>query len=334
MKARAAFVAAICAITGPVTACDSSDASRASDGGEAGTTPVDATRPVTNDVSVRDATTTLDGASTAVCDDDASGLSGVPCILHVDGRAIDGAGAPIAADTLVSACGPAACSPGYTTPTGAFTIPVGFHLDPGAYSVELHVRPDRAGFYYALPPTAPGPVIDVGALRVLDMPAHGPMLDVERAGAPAQAVTSGDVTLDVGGGVYVRLDVESNLAGDHGKEFRALTVARDFFDDFVEPSLGVAALFALEPFESSFEYPGATATPTTVRLSFANTAGFDADRAIDVLALGTYIYPDWLAPGAFQKVASAHVTADGSRVELDAGEGLLHLTWVALRSSS
>jgi hypothetical protein len=45
------------------------------------------------------------------------------------------------------------------------------------------------------------------------------------------------------------------------------------------------------------------------------------------------VYPDWVTPAAFEKVASAHVSADGSRVELDPGEGLPHLTWIALRPS-
>lgn len=281
-----------------------------------------------------EASTRMDASIPAACTDDAAALpSGARCILHIDGRAIDESGAPIAPHTLASACGPEQCAPGYTASDGSFAIPVGVHLDPNQYSVELHVRPDQAAFYFALPKSAPEPVVDMGALRVLPMPPHGPLLDVNPSGAAAETVTSGDVTLDVPEGVYVRLDVESNLAGDHGKEFRALTIAQSFIDEFAVGVAGLRAVYALEPFESSFEYPGAHPMPALVRLSFVNTAAIAAGAAVDVFALGTYVYPDWVTPAALEKVASAHVSADGSRIELDPGEGLPHLTWIALRPS-
>ena len=302
--------------------------------GGAGTPRDSGTRDGAADPDAPDVTTTVDASLPRACTDADAGLPDrVHCILHIDGRAVDAMGAPIATHTLVSACGPAQCAPGYTSSSGAFSIPVGLHLDPDVYSAQLHVRPDRAAFYYALPKGAPGPVIDLGELRVLDLPAHGPLLSVVRTGAPAQAVTSGDVTLEVADGVYVRLDVESNLAGDHGREFRALAIPGNFVPDFADASLGVVAMYAFEPFESSFEVPGAPARPVTVRLSFDNAGRFAAGAAVDVLALGTYVYPDWVTPAAFEKVATAHVTGDGAKVVLDAGEGLLHLTWVALRAA-
>jgi hypothetical protein len=299
------------------------------DGGhEANPTPVDAAR------RGQDAATRLDGSIPGACTDDASALpQSARCILRIQGRAVDAAGAPIATHTLASACGPSQCSPGSTAGDGTFAIDVGFHIDPDVYSVQLHVRPDQTAFYFALPKGATGPVVDMGALRVLPMPAHGPLLDVDRNGAPAQTVTSGDVTLDVPEGVYVRLDVESNLAGDHGREFRALTIARNFMEEFADDIVGVQAMYALEPFESSFDYPAPRSMAALVRLSFANTAALAAGTPVDVLALGSYVYPDWVKPAAFEKVASAHVSADGSRIELDPGEGLPHLTWIALRPS-
>ena len=262
------------------------------------------------------------------CSDDANSF---PCILHVDGKAIDEKGNAIQNMTLVSACGPTQCNPGYTNDTGKFAIPVGLHINPDVYSAQVHVRPDKAAFYYALPKDAKGPGVDLGNLRVLDMPATGPKLNVNRMGAPAQTVTSNDVTLDVPDGIYVRVDVESNVAGDHGKEFRALTIPGSFMPEFADASLGIKAMYALEPFESSFETPGAMAKNVNVRLTFANTAKLPSGSAVDVLALGTYIYPDWLKPATFEKVASAHVSADGSKIEMDKDEGLPYLTWVAVR---
>jgi len=262
------------------------------------------------------------------CSDDANGF---PCILHIDGRGIDKDNNPIEDMTLVSACGPTQCNPGYTSATGGFAIPVGLHINPDVYSAQVHVRPDKAAFYYALPKDAKGPAVDLGNLRVLDMPATGPKLNVNRMGTPAQTVTSNDVTLDVPDGIYVRVDVESNLAGDHGKEFRALTIPSAFMGEFAAASLGIKAMYALEPFESSFETTGATMKNVNVRLTFANTTKLPSGSAVDVLALGTYIYPDWLKPATFEKVASAHVSADGSKIEMDKDEGLPYLTWVAVR---
>lgn len=354
MKHGAAFVAALPLLASAFAACAAddhgarreadaavADAARGAQHADAApkdasvTTPGHAEGGAHPDAAApgHDAAMSLDASYTGACDDDATASPFAHCIVSIHGRAVDGAGAPIATHTLASACGPATCSPGYTDDGGAFTIGVGFHIDPDVYSVQLHVRPDRTAFYFALPKGAAGPVIGVGALRVLPMPAHGPLLDVNRNGAPAQTVTSGDVTLDVPAGVYVRLDVESNLAGDHGREFRALTIARNFIEDFADDALGVQAMYALEPFESSFDHPPPQSMPAAVRLSFANTAAFTAGTSIDVLALGSYVYPEWVTPAAFEKVAGAHVSPDGSRIELDPGEGLPHLTWIALRPS-
>jgi hypothetical protein len=274
-----------------------------------------------------------DSGGAASCPD--AGAPGSVCITEVRGRAIDGSGAPIAKGQLVTACGAVQCNPGFTDDTGRFTIPVGLRLVPGDYSVQVHKRVDFTAFYFRLPPSATGPIIDVGDARSLAMPATGPELAVDRAGVPAQSVTSGDVTLDVPGGIYVRLDIESNLADtEHpgkGRAFRALKIPNANLKEFVDSSLGVSALYALEPFECTFEAAGVPDKPVDVRLSFANSENIAAGTAIDLLALGTYIYADWIPPAQFTKVAQGHVSADGTRIELDAGEGLPYLTWVALK---
>jgi hypothetical protein len=71
-----------------------------------------------------------------------------------------------------------------------------------------------------------------------------------------------------------------------------------------------------------------------VQLSFANATNLPASSAVDVLELGSYVYPDWITPAKFTKVASAHVSADGKTITMDSGEGVLHLTWAALKPAS
>jgi hypothetical protein len=269
-----------------------------------------------------------DGGAPGSCTDDAGGAPDLVCVTDVHGRVVDGSGAA-AASGLVSACGPSQCNPGTTGADGRFRIDVGFHLELAAYSVQVHARPDFTAFYFPLP-VVPGPRVDMGDLPLLPMPASGPALDVSRAGAPAQSVTSGDVTIQVAAGIFVRLDPESNLAGDHGKQFRALTIPPSQIGEYAPPSLHVAALYAFEPFEASFEFPGTPPTPTGVRFSFANAAGFPAGAAVDVLALGSYVYPDWIPPARFTRVAGAHVSSDGKSVEMDAGGSVKYLTWIGL----
>lgn len=279
--------------------------------------------------------TSTDAGEPTRCDDDAGGVADAVCVYGINGRVIDQSGAPVATRDLVSACGPANCNPGFTNSAGKFLIPVGFHLITSGYSVQVHVRPDFAAFYYALPASSPGPNIDMGDLRVLAMPTTGPLLQVDRAGTPAQSVTSSDVTLHVGDGVYVRLDVESDAApGDTGKQFRVLRIPDALMSEYTAGTTGIAAMYAIEPFESSFEVGGMPNDAVKVQLSFANATNLPASSAVDVLELGSYVYPDWITPAQFTKVASAHVSADGKTIAMDAGEGVLHLTWAALKPAS
>lgn len=133
-------------------------------------------------------------------------------------------------------------------------------------------------------------------------------------------------------GTFVRLDVESATFGDTGREFRALRVSGDQKDALVDPSLGLSVLYGLEPFEARFETVP-DRLPAEVRLSFENTIGLDAGASVEVFALGTYVYPDWVKPARFEPVARATVSADGVRIEMDDSTGLPYLTWVGLREA-
>jgi hypothetical protein len=271
------------------------------------------------------------GDAGVTCPDPALLSPGEICVEAVEGRVVDAQGNPVA-DVLTTVCGARQCNPGVAAADGRFRADVGFPLVLRDYSALPHGRPNRTSFYFQLPLDAVGPVIDVGDLPMLDLPPTGPMLVVktDNAGAPAQSVTSGDVTLDVAEGVRVLLDVEDVAAGEDGKLFRVLDVPEDKRTVFLDASAGAFALYALMPFEAGFDI-AETREPTTARLSFANRAGLPAGSLVEVLALGTYQYLDWVSPGEFEPVATARVTTDGASIELDPGEGLRYLTWVALR---
>lgn len=270
----------------------------------------------------------------APCTEDPSTIpEGGVCILGVDGRVIDEAGAGIEG-LLVSVCGPQACNPGETLRDGSFRVDVGFHLVPGDYSATAHVRfLNKTSFYFRLPVDATGPDVVIGDLLTLDLPADGPSLVVatDDAGAPAQSVTSNGVTLEVDEGVQVALDVEDVIEGAEGKKFRALSVPPALHADFVDASLGIASLYAFRPFDASFYQEGMSSTPRKARLVFPNEAGLAAGAAVELLALGSYLFADWVTPAVFEPVATGTVSADGTQIELDPGEGFEHLTWVGIR---
>lgn len=253
-------------------------------------------------------------------------------VRDVRGRLVDESGNPIGAGVLVTACGPQQCTPGRTDDRGRFTVSVNLEVDPRDYSILAHGRPEYAAFYHSLPEAFLGPDVDVGDLFLPTLPDSGPRIEVDRMGAPAQTVTSGDVSMLVPEGTFVRLDVESATFGDTGREFRALRVSGDQKDALVDPSLGLSVLYGLEPFEARFETVP-DRLPAEVRLSFENTIGLDAGASVEVFALGTYVYPDWVKPARFEPVARATVSADGVRIEMDDSTGLPYLTWVGLREA-
>lgn len=270
-----------------------------------------------------------DGGKQPCSMDPATFPQGSTCVLEARGRVIDGSGAP-RPKLRTSVCGPV-CYFGETGDDGRFVVTMGDYIPPSEYSALPHGRPHLTSFYYALPAAAQGSV-DLGDLLVLSLPTSGPALIVKQdgAGAPAQTVTSGDVTLEVAEGVAVRIDVEDVILDAEGRMFRSLSIPAQHRDTFADPALGIVLLYALTPFEATFQ-DAATAALSSARLSFANSANFAPNAAIEVLALGSYLYADWVKPGSFEPVATAKVSADGTRIDLDVGAGLPYLTWVGLR---
>lgn len=271
------------------------------------------------------------GSAGAPCAEEPATLPpGAVCLLEARGRVVDASGAPVP-EVSTSVCGPI-CFFGETGSDGRFVVPIGTQLLPAEYSTLVHGRPSLTSFFWPLPPDLSASTLDVGDLLVLPLPASGAELVVKQdgQGAPAQSVTSGDVTLEVADGVSVRIDVEDAVLGAEGKMFRALAIPSEHRSAFVDASLGLFALYALSPFEAAL-IDAATGEAAGARLSFANTTSLSPGTAVEVVALGSYQYPDWVAPAAFEPVATASVSANGAEIELDAGAGVQYLTWVGLR---
>jgi hypothetical protein len=165
------------------------------------------------------------------------------------------------------------------------------------------------------------------------MPASGPdlVVDTDRMGAPAQTVTSNDVTLEVDEGISINLGFDDAILGEEGKKFKALEVPTAHHARYVDPSLDVELLYAFYPFEARFRLASDTTQLAPVRLSFPNTAGWAPDAEVEFLALGSYLFPEWVAAATFEVVAEGRVSGDGLRITLNEGDGFPYLTWVGLR---
>ncbi len=258
---------------------------------------------------------------------------GAICLAAVTGRVVDEADAPMS-DLDVTVCGPV-CFLGTTNQDGTFSIRIESFVIASQYSVQPHGSPRASTFYYQLPEDPTDGSINVGTLRVVGLPNEGDLLttklDLAGGAAPAQSATSGDVTLLLGEGTELRLAVRDALGGEEGKVFRARELEPELAAEFA-PELVDARVFALGPFEADMS--GQDDRPAEVGLRVANRGGWRPGSEVEILALGTYLDPDWLSPSEFEYIGTGVVSANGETIELSptsAGPGLRHLTWVAMR---
>jgi len=239
------------------------------------------------------------------------------CVTAVSGALVDEAGAPVN-DLLVTVCGDG-CFYGHSGPDGRFTTEVKQSILVEGYAVLIHGRPGRINYYAKLPPLVDGKIEFPKPFVVPSLPAGGP--DIARDNS-AQVLTSGDVTLTLAAGTEVDLDVEDVVDLPVGGQLRALRLANPSSWPFVDAANLPDVLYAISPFECLFT--------AKAQLGFANVAGLPAGAAVDVLSQRGLIAE---APpaGALVKVASAHVSGDGQRIEMDPGEGITKLSVIALK---
>ena len=243
--------------------------------------------------------------------------AGGRCVTTVHGKVIDEAGRPLP-DLVISVCA-AACYYGKTGDNGAFAVGVYSHLVIDQYATLVHGRPDYANYYTPLPRAAGNTYRYVAPLQVPRLPDHGPPIATNGA---AQTITAGDVTLHLMAGTKVDVPIEDRMLGDIGSQLRVTRIANPTRLPFIDGAARPGVLYAFAPFEVRFS--------RKIRVSFANTSRVPAGSAVDVQSMSGLL-ADKPPAGRFSSVATAHVSADGSRIEMDPGEGVLSLTWLALR---
>lgn len=260
-------------------------------------------------------------------------LESTICLSEVTGQVVDEAGRPVS-DLAVTVCGPI-CFRGTTDEAGNFGVDVNHFVNISEYSVQAHGSPGASTFYHHLSADLDDGRFEAGVLRVLSLPADGPVLvtklDLGGETAPSQTATSGAMTLSIASGTVVRLSVGDALKGEDGARFRALELTSAQAEEFA-PELSEARVFATGPFEADFSSELAAGPQVSVRVE--NTLDWPPGADVEVLALGTYLDPEWLTPSEFESIGMATVSSDGVAIDFPPSAqepGLRHLTWIAFR---
>jgi hypothetical protein len=241
------------------------------------------------------------------------------------GRFVAEAAATPAGVELVSVCGPT-CFAGELSPTGDFAVAIGQRLDLDQYSVLLHGRPRYAGFYFPVPEPDQR-VLELGTLRAFALPTRGATLPAA-TDAPV-AVAHEGVELQVPAGAELQRDFESLSAGELDADFRVRLLEPDEFAGLGAIPVHAALVVAFAPFESQFLTDSGNSR-ARLGLALPNTPEAAPGTGFELHALGSYLYPDYVAPARFEPVATALVSDDGARIETRPGEGIELLTWIAL----
>jgi hypothetical protein len=242
---------------------------------------------------------------------------GGTCVLEATGTVEDLSGTPIP-QLVMTMCSPAICYGTRADDAGVYTVPIGDFIDTAEYAVHADGRPDHAVDYHRLAAGEPQ-VIDVD-MHIPTLPPSTVSLPPDDAGAPA-SVTVGDVTLQVAAGTTFDLDVE-DYGIPAGRLFRNVLVPLASAPSYAAAN-DVAVIYAMAP-------SGATPSlPMGVVLK--NTAALPASAGVDFLVLSDDYFDSPPTVGELLVQATGHVSADGTTIATDPGQGITEITWLAVR---
>ncbi|MFO0676194.1 MAG: hypothetical protein U0169_06650 [Polyangiaceae bacterium] len=240
-----------------------------------------------------------------------------PCLRTVRFHAKDDEGADVAG-LAVSVCGDV-CIPGTTDATGKLALDVRRRMRRAG--VQIHGYGTHATYVFRLGSEAGAGDVDLGDVRVPKLPPSTVLLPSSPTTAPT-TVTSGDLTLSIPSGTSARIELE--LTTPEEQSFRVKEIPIGIAPPFVDPSLGLDALWAVAPWKTTFD-PG-----VSVRLR--NVRAYPAGTAVKLFAQDGDTSAGNTKPlGVLHEVAQGHVSEDGSVLVFDGGPPLSVLTWLAVR---
>lgn len=240
---------------------------------------------------------------------------GGTCVVEAKGEVTDLEGDPLA-KLVMTFCG-AECFGALSDSSGHYLIDVGLFIDSQNFAVHADGRPNHAVDYLRL---------HAGEPRIVSASMHLPTLPPSTValppdGASASSVTEGDLTLVVAAGTKFDLDIE-DFGKPKGRLLRVADVPLASSPAYAKTAK-VAAIYALAP-------SGAKAS-IKMGVTLKNSAALPASAAVDVMVLGDDYFSVPPNVGLLQVVASAHVSADGTTIQTDPGEGITKITWLAVR---
>ena len=244
---------------------------------------------------------------------------GGTCVLEATGTVEDLSGTPLPG-LVMTMCSPYICYGSRAGDAGVYVVPVGDFVITADYAVHADGRPDHAVDYYRLSAGEPE-VIHVD-MHIPTLPPSTVPLPPDEAGAPS-SLTVGDVTLQIAAGTTFDLDVE-----DYGipaaRVLRVAAVPLASAPSYAAANK-VAAIYALAPSGAKPSIP--------MGVSLLNAAALPASAGVDFLVLSDDYYSAPPSVGLMQVQATGHVSADGTTIATDPGQGITEITWLAVRTN-
>ena len=243
---------------------------------------------------------------------------GGTCVLEATGTVEDLSGTPLPG-LVMTMCSPGLCYGTRADDAGVYTVPVGDFLVTADYAVHADGRPNHAVDYFRLGASEPQ-VISVD-MRIPALPPSTVSLPAD--GSPASNVTVGDLTLQIATGTTFDLDIE-DYGTAAGRILRVAAVPLASAPGYAAANQ-VDAIYALAPSGAKPSLP--------MGVSLRNAAGLPASAAVDVLVLSDDYFDTPPSVGQLQVKATAHVSADGTTIQTDSGQGITEITWLAVRQN-
>jgi hypothetical protein len=231
------------------------------------------------------------------------------CLTTVRVHVVDDTGAPVF-PLDITVCGNL-CTYGGTDANGDAVVTVQQYVAQAA--VGLHGRATYTSYYQRFDGQG---AVDVGTLRLHRWTGDAsPIPSAASADATAKA---GPLEVDFTKGANVEIDL--TLTKPEEKLLRAQSIPLDEAPPFARAVPKLASLVAIAPFGTSVD-PGAS-------VALANDAKLAPGASVDLYAQTTgFSDGPW---AGFVRVASGHVTPDGTLVRSDPGAGIPELSWIGV----
>ena len=250
----------------------------------------------------------VDAAQDAEAGTCSQGCTGTPpagafCTVSADAQFVDTQGAPVVGQVILL-CGLNLCSTPVKTNTQG---KVHFNLCLNMKSPALKYMGHSSYVSFGAAMTTPTETFPPATLVAL--PAQGMAIP-----SGAGTVTSGPVTLKLGSGMVTFDPTQPN--DPSSLEFRAAAMTPAQAPPGFDASLGVKALWGLSPANAKLGSPGVLTVPNP------DPSGWPAGTIVDFVLNGLDESPSPVVPyGAWGRVSTGTVSADGKTITTDSGAG-------------